>query len=67
MGFTFIHPFDDPQIIAGQGTLGLEILADMPEVDAVLVPVGGGGLAAGLALAIKATHPRLKFLASRAV
>ncbi len=59
-GLTFIHPFDDPQIIAGQGTLGLEILSDIPEVDAVLVPVGGGGLAAGVAVAIKATNPKVK-------
>ena len=61
-GLTFIHPFDDPQIIAGQGTLGLEILTDLPEVDAVLVPVGGGGLAAGVAVAIKATTPQVKIL-----
>jgi threonine dehydratase len=59
-GLTFIHPFDDPEIIAGQGTLGLEIIEDLPEVDAVLVPVGGGGLAAGLALAIKGSRPRVK-------
>jgi threonine dehydratase len=59
-GLTFIHPFDDPQIIAGQGTLGLEILSDLPEVNAVLVPVGGGGLAAGVAVAIKATNPKVK-------
>jgi threonine dehydratase len=59
-GLTFIHPFDDPEIIAGQGTLGLEIIAAMPEVDTVLVPVGGGGLAAGVALAIKAASPRVK-------
>jgi threonine dehydratase len=59
-GLTFIHPFDDPQIIAGQGTLGLEVLAEMPEVESVLVPVGGGGLAAGVALAIKAIKPQVK-------
>ena len=59
-GLTFIHPFDDPEIIAGQGTLGLEIIADMPEVDTILVPVGGGGLAAGVALAVKASLPRVK-------
>ncbi len=68
-GLTFIHPFDDLQIIAGQGTLGLEILTDLPEVDAVLVPVGGGGLAAGVGLAIKATQPQVKIFGvqSRAV
>ena len=59
-GLTFIHPFDDPEIIAGQGTLGLEIAAAMPEVDTVLVPVGGGGLAAGVSLAVKASLPRAK-------
>jgi threonine dehydratase len=59
-GLTFIHPFDDPEIIAGQGTLGLEILSEMPELDAILVPVGGGGLAAGAALAIKGLKPQVK-------
>jgi threonine dehydratase len=59
-GLTFIHPFDDPEIIAGQGTLGLEIITERPEIDAILVPVGGGGLAAGVALAVKATTPRIK-------
>jgi threonine dehydratase len=59
-GLTFIHPFDDPDIIAGQGTLGLEIIEALPEVDAILVPVGGGGLAAGVALAVKAKLPRVK-------
>ncbi len=59
-GITFIHPFDDPDIIAGQGTLGLEIIEALPEVDAILVPVGGGGLAAGVALAVKAKLPRVK-------
>ncbi len=53
-GYTFIHPFDDPEVIAGQGTLGLEIVEDLPEVDTVVLPVGGGGLAAGVAVAIKA-------------
>jgi threonine dehydratase len=61
-GLTFIHPFDDPHIIAGQGTLGLEILAEMPDLDAVLVPVGGGGLAAGAALAIKTNKPQVKLI-----
>lgn len=56
-GLTFIHPFDDPQIIAGQGTLGLEVLADLPEVASVLIPVGGGGLAAGVAVALKERRP----------
>ena len=61
-GLTLIHPFDDPEIIAGQGTLGLEIIAALPEPDTVLVPVGGGGLAAGLALAIKSALPRVKII-----
>ncbi|MDQ7793640.1 MAG: threonine/serine dehydratase [bacterium] len=56
-GLTFIHPFDDPWVIAGQGTVGLEILEDLPEVDLVLAPVGGGGLIAGIAVAIKESRP----------
>lgn len=54
----FIHPFDDPHIIAGQGTVGLEILEDLPETDVVVVPAGGGGLVAGIATALKALRPR---------
>jgi threonine dehydratase len=56
-GWYFIHPFDDPLVIAGQGTLGLEILDDCPQVTDVIVSVGGGGLAGGLAVAIKAERP----------
>ncbi len=56
-GLTFVHPFDDPQIIAGQGTVGLEILNENIDIDTVLVPVGGGGLASGVATAIKARRP----------
>ena len=59
-GLTFIHPFDDPEIIAGQGTLGLELLSDRPDLDTVLIPVGGGGLAAGVALALKESNPRIR-------
>ncbi|MBM4288257.1 MAG: threonine ammonia-lyase [Deltaproteobacteria bacterium] len=59
-GLTFIHPYDDPEIIAGQGTLGLEIMSALPEVDAVLIPVGGGGLAAGIALAIKSLKSQVR-------
>ena len=59
-GLTMIHPYEDPLVMAGQGTLGLEILARAPAVQAVLVPIGGGGLIAGMALAIKATDPRVK-------
>lgn len=52
-GRTFVHPFEDPQVIAGQGTIGLEILEDLPDVETILVPVGGGGLLCGIALAVK--------------
>lgn len=56
-GATFIHPFDDPNIVAGQGTLGVELLEQVPDVDTVVIPVGGGGLIAGAALAIKTMRP----------
>ncbi|HZS85563.1 MAG TPA: threonine ammonia-lyase [Stellaceae bacterium] len=55
-GLTFVHPYDDPAIIAGQGTIGLELLADFPELDAIVVPVGGGGLISGIAIAAKALN-----------
>jgi len=61
-GLTLVHPFDDPMIIAGQGTLGLEILEDAPEVDAVVVGVGGGGLISGIATALKAEKPGVKVI-----
>jgi threonine dehydratase len=61
-GYIFIHPYDDPEVIAGQGTLGLEILEDLPAVDAVVLPVGGGGLAAGTALALKERQPQIKVI-----
>ncbi|WP_283137399.1 threonine ammonia-lyase [Rhizohabitans arisaemae] len=57
-GMALIPPFDHPDVIAGQGTVGLEILEDLPDVDVVLVPVGGGGLAAGVSTAVKALRPR---------
>jgi threonine dehydratase len=56
-GLVFVHPFDDARVIAGQGTIGLELATQVPTLDAVLVPVGGGGLAAGLAIALKARRP----------
>lgn len=59
-GATFIHPFDDEQVIAGQGTIGLEILDQLADVDAVLVPIGGGGLISGVAFAIKSLRPDVK-------
>lgn len=59
-GLTFVHPYDDEQIIAGQGTIGLELLADQPDLDAIVVPVGGGGLCGGIALAVKALQPRIR-------
>lgn len=59
-GYTFVHPFNDPLVIAGQGTIGLEILEEMPDVEAVIVPVGGGGLIAGVAFAIKTLKPDVK-------
>ena len=59
-GYTFIHPFDDPYVIAGQGTIGLEIMNEMSDVDAVIVPIGGGGLIAGVACAIKSVSPHVK-------
>jgi len=58
--FVPIHPFDDPLIMAGQGTIGLEILEDLPEVDIVCVPVGGGGLLGGIAIALKESRPKVK-------
>lgn len=59
-GYTLIHPFDDPKVIAGQGTIGLEILDDMPDTEAVIVPIGGGGLISGVAFAIKSIKPEVK-------
>ena len=59
-GATFIHPFDDPDVIAGQGTIGLEILDQLPDVDAIVVPIGGGGLISGVAYAVKKLKPEVK-------
>ena len=59
-GYTFVHPFDDPKVIAGQGTIGLEILEQLPDVQAVVVPIGGGGLASGVAFAVKTLRPDVK-------
>ncbi|MDP9406188.1 MAG: pyridoxal-phosphate dependent enzyme, partial [Actinomycetota bacterium] len=59
-GAVFVHPFDHPDIIAGQGTLGLEILADVPDAGTVVVPIGGGGLIAGIAAAVKSRRPEVR-------
>ncbi len=59
-GYTFIHPFDDENVIAGQGTIGLELLDQLPDIDAVIVPIGGGGLISGVAFAIKQLKPDIK-------
>src|SRR5947207_14002008 len=61
-GLTYVHPFDDEQLIAGQGTLGLEIVQDWPEVDAVVVPIGGGGLISGVAMCVKQHNPKAKVI-----
>ncbi len=58
--YTLVHPFDDPLVIAGQGTIGLEIIEEMPDVEAVIVPIGGGGLISGVAFAIKTLKPDVK-------
>ncbi|MDE3152921.1 MAG: pyridoxal-phosphate dependent enzyme [Gemmatimonadota bacterium] len=59
-GYVFIHPFDDPRVVAGAGTTGLEILEDAPDVEAVVVPVGGGGLLSGIAVAVKHRNPAVR-------
>src|SRR6266511_2125312 len=61
-GLVYVHPFDDEQLIAGQGTLGLEIVEDWPEVDAVIVPIGGGGLISGVAMAVKSHNARARVI-----
>jgi threonine dehydratase len=62
-GRTLVHPYDDPQVMAGQGTVGLEILEDAPDADVVLVQVGGGGLVSGIATAVKALRPGVRVIA----
>jgi threonine dehydratase len=61
-GLTYVHPFDDEQLIGGQGTLGLEIVQDWPEVDAVIVPIGGGGLISGVSMAAKSFNPKIRVI-----
>ncbi|MBF6591580.1 MAG: threonine ammonia-lyase, partial [Ktedonobacterales bacterium] len=65
-GATYIHAFDDPDIIAGQGTLGLEILSDLPDVEAIVVGIGGGGLISGIATAVKALNPDVRIIGAQA-
>lgn len=62
---TFVHPYDDPDVIAGQGTVGLEVLADRPDAETLVVPVGGGGLLAGMAAAVKALKPSIAVIGVR--
>lgn len=66
-GYTFIHPFDDENVIAGQGTIGLELLDQLSDVDVVIVPVGGGGLISGVAYAIKSLNPNIKVYGVQAI
>jgi threonine dehydratase len=61
-GLTYISPFDDEQLIAGQGTLGLEVVMDWPELDAIVVPIGGGGLISGVAMAVKSHNPNVRVI-----
>ncbi len=65
-GMTFIHPYDDNDIIAGQGTIGLEIIEDLPDVDIIVVPVGGGGLISGIAIAAKGLRPQVRLIGVQA-
>ena len=60
MGYTFIHPFNDPDVIAGQGTIALELAEQVPDMDAVIIPVGGGGLISGMAYTLKTLNPNVK-------
>jgi threonine dehydratase len=62
VGYAFVHPFDDPDVIAGQGTLGLELLEQVPELARVVVPVGGGGLVSGIAIAVKSAKPSVEVI-----
>src|SRR5436305_6269421 len=65
-GATFVHPFEDPAIIAGQGTIGLELVDQVESVDTVLIPIGGGGLSSGIALALRAAKPSVRIVGVQA-
>jgi len=66
-GYTFIHPFNDEDVIAGQGTIGLELIEQIPDLDAVIVPIGGGGLISGIAYTVKTLNPNVKVYGVQAV
>jgi threonine dehydratase len=66
-GLTLVHPYDDEQVIAGQGTVALEMLEDQPDLDTLVIPVGGGGLIAGMAVAAKSLHPQVAVLGAETV
>ena len=61
-GYTFIHPFDDPAVATGQGTIAMEIIKELPLVDYILVPIGGGGLATGVSTLAKLLNPKIKVI-----
>lgn len=64
-GYVFVHPFDDPHIVAGQGTIGIEMLDQQPDLDVVVVPIGGGGLISGVAMALKAIKPEITVIGAQ--
>ena len=66
LGLTFVHPFDDPDVAAGQGTVGLEMLADAPEIETLVVPIGGGGLISGIATVARALNPKIEIIGVQA-
>ena len=61
-GLTYVHPFDDPRLIAGQGTVGLEIMEDFPQAEVIVVPIGGGGLISGISMAVKSVNPDVRVI-----
>src|SRR5439155_7984147 len=65
-GLTFVHPYDDPKVIAGQGTIALEMLEDAPDLDVLVIPIGGGGLIAGNAIAARARMPTIEIVGAEA-
>ncbi len=65
-GKAFCHPFDDPAVVAGQGTLGLELVEDLDDLSCVVIPLGGGGLASGVAIAVKSLMPQVRVVGVQA-